>query len=441
MLKLSKSSNTKVTVNVICRVGLNGLKLTMKVEGIEKNIDDISSEHGELVFTADEISVLTGINYFGKVFLTEKSTGKVVDEEVVSILIVEREEDTVGFTDMEVTVPYIYRPTEAMYPTITQMKDADAEVLAEAKSYTDIEIEKVAARTFVYKGQVQAIADLPSSGNQRGDVWNVIDEQANYVWNGTGWDRLSSEIDLSQYAKKSELAAEATARSDADTVLENAIATETSTRIESISNVTNLIGAVSTRVDGKADKGKVFNAKDYFGNEDLRTNRTCDGSALVDAVIAAHDSGTLALLKCGEFKYNVISTVNANGIRGFCCESLCADDIETLEEQAAYEERLVILYIAAQNKTYSFYSRANSETEDIRELIAELQTKVTELQTATAALEATKQAILAGTQILQGTTLHCADNEKDYRLVVKLVGGQPTLAYTEVEKTESEGVE
>ena len=53
---------------------------------------------------------------------------------------------------------------------------------------------------FVYKGQVPTYADLPNDAKV-GDVWDVAEDGANYVWNGTNWDKLSDNIDLSEYAK------------------------------------------------------------------------------------------------------------------------------------------------------------------------------------------------------------------------------------------------
>lgn len=40
----------------------------------------------------------------------------------------------------------------------------------------------------VYKGSVQTIDDLPTEGNKVGDMYNVIDSEYNYIFNGEGWD-------------------------------------------------------------------------------------------------------------------------------------------------------------------------------------------------------------------------------------------------------------
>lgn len=47
---------------------------------------------------------------------------------------------------------------------------------------------------FHYEGTVDSQANLPTTGNVTGDVWNVSDTGANYAWNGSEWDKLSENI-------------------------------------------------------------------------------------------------------------------------------------------------------------------------------------------------------------------------------------------------------
>lgn len=47
----------------------------------------------------------------------------------------------------------------------------------------------VLSSVFRYAGQVNSVADLPSDA-QPGDVYDVKDSGANYVWSGTSWDNL-----------------------------------------------------------------------------------------------------------------------------------------------------------------------------------------------------------------------------------------------------------
>ena len=67
-------------------------------------------------------------------------------------------------------------------------------------AYTKTEIDGKLTGAMHYKGQVATYSALPSSGNVQGDVWNVESDGHNYAWNGTGWDKLAGEVDLSDYA-------------------------------------------------------------------------------------------------------------------------------------------------------------------------------------------------------------------------------------------------
>ena len=63
---------------------------------------------------------------------------------------------------------------------------------------------------YVYKGSVDSYAQLPTTNNQVGDVYNVVAANGNipagtnYAWNGTAWDALGGAVDLSVYYTKTE---------------------------------------------------------------------------------------------------------------------------------------------------------------------------------------------------------------------------------------------
>ena len=69
-------------------------------------------------------------------------------------------------------------------------------------AYTKTEIDGKLASGMHYKGTKASASQLPSSGNETGDLWNVEDTGANYAWNGTAWDKLSENIDLSGLVPK-----------------------------------------------------------------------------------------------------------------------------------------------------------------------------------------------------------------------------------------------
>lgn len=65
------------------------------------------------------------------------------------------------------------------------------------------------ATVYKYKGSVETYANLPTSGQQVGDVYNVkqadpdhnIEAGDNVAWDGTTWDILAGDTDLSGYAQ------------------------------------------------------------------------------------------------------------------------------------------------------------------------------------------------------------------------------------------------
>lgn len=67
-----------------------------------------------------------------------------------------------------------------------------------------------------YKGSVQTEADLPTTGNVIGDVWNIISTDENVAWTGTEWDKFGSTIDTSVFLTK-DAAKDAYINADAST--------------------------------------------------------------------------------------------------------------------------------------------------------------------------------------------------------------------------------
>lgn len=88
-----------------------------------------------------------------------------------------------------------------------------------------------------YKGTKDTYEELPTKGNKKGDVWNVVAAHGttpagtNYAWDGAAWDPLGGTIDLSGYYTKSQvddaISAAKTELEAADTALEEQITTVT----------------------------------------------------------------------------------------------------------------------------------------------------------------------------------------------------------------------
>lgn len=79
--------------------------------------------------------------------------------------------------------------------------------------YTKAEVDAKVSSVMRYKGSKNTYAELPSEGNEIGDVWNVVGADAvngvragdNFAWNGTGWDNLGGAVVLDGYATKDDL--------------------------------------------------------------------------------------------------------------------------------------------------------------------------------------------------------------------------------------------
>lgn len=99
------------------------------------------------------------------------------------------------------------------------------------------ELKDSVAAALDYKGTKDTYDALPSEGNKKGDVWNVVAAHegtpagTNYAWDGAKWDPLGGTVDLSGYYTKSQvddaISAAKTELKAADTALEGQIATVT----------------------------------------------------------------------------------------------------------------------------------------------------------------------------------------------------------------------
>lgn len=92
-------------------------------------------------------------------------------------------------------------------------------------AYTKTEIDGMISSTYHYKGSKDTYADLPTSGNTVGDVWNIVKADKthgvkagdNVAWDGESWDVLAGTVDLSAYMLTSDM--EAITNSEIDTIV------------------------------------------------------------------------------------------------------------------------------------------------------------------------------------------------------------------------------
>lgn len=78
------------------------------------------------------------------------------------------------------------------------LKDGRAKVQSAPTEADDVvrkkELDSALTSVYTYKGSKDTYANLPATGNNVGDVWNVEDTGNNYAWNGTNWDSLSANV-------------------------------------------------------------------------------------------------------------------------------------------------------------------------------------------------------------------------------------------------------
>ena len=89
---------------------------------------------------------------------------------------------------------------ESAIPDVSQFATKD-------DIYTKEQIDAKISSVMSYKGTVATVEDLPSSATV-GDVYNVTSTGMNYAWNGSQWDALGSDVDLSDYVTNTQFETE-----------------------------------------------------------------------------------------------------------------------------------------------------------------------------------------------------------------------------------------
>ena len=98
----------------------------------------------------------------------------------------------------------------------TQFKliGSEDELYLASDLYTKSEVNQKIGSVIHYKGSKATYADLPTTGQQVGDMWNIKATGKNYVWAENpemkdppepGWDDISTTVDLSNYYTKDQV--------------------------------------------------------------------------------------------------------------------------------------------------------------------------------------------------------------------------------------------
>ena len=109
-----------------------------------------------------------------------------------------------------------------------------------------------------FKGTKATVAELPSSGNNAGDVWIVTEDSAEYVWNGTSWEQFGPTIDLSGYLQIEDLA-NSTGISTTTAMTQSAVTSALDTKSNVSTTVTNVGYNTTNKAITKTINGNTSN--------------------------------------------------------------------------------------------------------------------------------------------------------------------------------------
>lgn len=192
------------------------------------------------------------------------------------------------------------------------------------------------AATMRYKGQVSNYSDLPTSGNQVGDVWNILNANAspairagdNVAWNGTTWDVLAGFIDTSIFLTEendptgvSNIAVSGTTSKTITVTLNNG---QTKTATWTDTNTTYSAGTLETLNAGTSTTAKVFsekvlndwlNGKSFASLADVTTFLGAQRNDMFTIVSGNISSGVVNLNLTTSIKSTSLILVFYNGVK------------------------------------------------------------------------------------------------------------------------------
>lgn len=129
-----------------------------------------------------------------------------------------------------------------------------------------------AANVFIYKGQVATFADLPNNATV-GSVYDVAESGANYVWNGSSWDKLSENIDVSSFVTEDRVKELCYIKSEVNALLQ-ALQEAVDTKLEGKAAATDLSDEITARENAdttlqNAINGISTNLNNYYNKSEI----------------------------------------------------------------------------------------------------------------------------------------------------------------------------
>lgn len=144
-----------------------------------------------------------GVDYFTQTEINE------IESDVATIVKEDLDfDDTIQSINSDISDLQTNKADKSEIPDVTSFITKDVQNLTyyykASETYTKIEIDGKISSVYKYKGSVATYADLPSQNLTIGDTYNVESDGSNYSWNGTAWDKLGGDIDLSDYYTKTQ---------------------------------------------------------------------------------------------------------------------------------------------------------------------------------------------------------------------------------------------
>lgn len=103
----------------------------------------------------------------------------------------------IGNAITSVAADHVVAVTSDIYDENLEKYQSEINDLKADKTDVEEAIKAAVSTAYKVKGSVNSYLNLPTGNNSVGDVYNILDTGANYVWDGTDWDALSGITDIS----------------------------------------------------------------------------------------------------------------------------------------------------------------------------------------------------------------------------------------------------
>lgn len=209
------ASNLKTKGNEFLKSGIE-LAVSLNMKAVDLHLLDVDTDR---ISIGDMVRVISIPHKIDRYFLCSKITLDLVNPD--------KSEYTFGFSFTTMTEKTLHSSNDVQSIASTAMEtvqkaqnavnEAQKTVEDTKQIIVEIPTEYVKTETFEsfrkeinskvssiyrFKGSVDDYNSLPTV-NEVGDVYNLLDNGANYAWTTNGWDKLSENIDLSSYVERS----------------------------------------------------------------------------------------------------------------------------------------------------------------------------------------------------------------------------------------------